>query len=58
MGRRSDKYEGAKLWMVLNVYRRSLNSIHCLTGSQWRCYGAGVMYWYEGVLVIMQAAVF
>ena len=49
---------GERLWRALNVNRRILKSMQSLTGGQWSCCLTGVMWWIEGVLVMIRAAEF
>ena len=49
-------YDGARLRRILKVRSRILKSMQYL--SQWSCCRAGVMCSVEGVLVMIQAAVF
>lgn len=49
-----DRHGGERLWIALDVYRRILQPIVNLTGSEWRRCRIGVIWWFEGVLVMMR----
>lgn len=49
-----DRHGGERLWIALDVNGRVLQPIVNLTGSEWRRCRIGVIWWFEGVLVMMR----